>query len=517
MLFYNIFAHIMSILKRFHALTFTLLLCFGTFSQGFASAYTGRYTFDFNNRCKEAYQAFISLRIQEGNTLLQAEQKENPNNLIPIFLANYDDCMTLLFNGDAKEFAKRKEHLSDRLDALEDGDSNSPWYRYSKAALYFQWATVHIRFNEYFSAGTDFRKSFLLLKENQKLFPAFRNNQVLLGVEQALVGTIPDNYKWISSLLGMKGDVKKGVSQVVDFLSHRDGSAALLREEAIFFYCYLKYNVLSDHKAVWTYLNESELDFKNNLLYTFMKANFALNDNKAAIAEQTLINRNQSSNYLETPIFNYQLGSALLLKMDNDCIPYFQKFLNRYTGKLFVKETYEKMSFYYLAIGNNSSAIFYKNKIKTSGSAEVDADKQAQRYAESMELPHPVLLKARLLCDGGYFNNSIEQLRTLNGNALPSVAAKLEYNYRYARIFTLTGQYNKAIPFYDAAIRMGFNRQEHFAARSALELGQIYEQQGMKDKAIACYRNCISMKNHDYKSSLDQKAKAGIDRLGGTL
>jgi hypothetical protein len=507
----------MPVLKRFSVITFVLICCFGSFSRGFASVYTGKYVFDFNNRCKEAYQALISLRIQEGNALLQAELRDNPNNLIPVFLANYDDCMTLLFNGDAKEFSKRKEHLAERLDQMEEGDKNTPWYRYTKAALHFQWAMVHIRFNEYFSAGTNFRKSFLLLKENQKFYPSFRNNQVLLGVEQALVGTVPDNYKWISRLLGMKGDVKKGVAQVVDFLNHRDGSASLLREEAIFFYCYLKYNLLSDHKAVWNYLDESDLDFRNNLLYTFMKANFALNDNKASIAEQTLSNRNQGSNYLEAPVFNYQMGSALVLRMANECIPYFQKFLNRYTGRSFVKDAYEKMSFYYLATGNNQQALYYRNKIKTSGSAEVDADKQAQRYAESAELPNPVLLKARLLCDGGYFNNSLEQLKLLNGNTLPSIAAKLEYNYRYARIYTLTGQYNKAIPFYDAAIRMGYNRQEHFAARSALEVGQIYEQQGMRDRAIAYYRNCLSMKNHDYKSSLDQKAKAGINRLGGEL
>jgi tetratricopeptide (TPR) repeat protein len=501
-------------LKSFLLFSF---LCIFVSNKIIASDNAKEYNFEFNNRCKEAYQDLISLRIQDGNTLLQAELRENPDNLIPVFLANYDDCMTLLFNGDAKVYENRKGNLSKRLDLIDKGDKNSPWYRYCKAALYFQWATVSIRFNENFSAGTAFRKSFLLLKENQKLFPDFKNNQVLLGVEQAIIGTIPDNYKWISSLLGMKGDVRKGVAQVVDFLSHKDGSASLMREEAIFFYCYLKYNLLSDHKAVWKYMDESSLDFKNNQLFVFMKANFALNDNKAAIADQVLRNRNQSSDYLESPIFNYQLGGALLLKIDSDCIGYFQKFLNKYTGKLFVKDAYQKISYYYLAAGNNAQALLYKNKIKSSGTAVADADKQAQRYGESVELPNPILLKARLLCDGGYFDASLNQLKLVDGRKLASIADKLDFNYRYARVYTLMGQYPKAIPFYEMAIRIGSNRQEHFAARSALELGQIYEQQGQTEKAIACYQNCISMKNHDYKSSLDQKAKAGINRLGGTL
>lgn len=490
------------------------LLLFATMGHA-AGAGNKKYFYDFNNRCRQAYQAMISLRLEEGRALLKAELADNPDNLIPVMIANYDDCLTLLFNGDAKEYAARKANLDKRLELLEEGDATSPWYKYSIGALYFQWAAVRIRFNEYWSAGTEFRKSFIQLKENRKKFPDFRNNQVLLGLEEAIVGTIPDSYKWITSMLGMKGDVKKGTAQIVDFLAHRDGSAALMREEAIFFYCYLKFSLLSDHKGVWKYLDESVLDFRNNHLYAFMKANFALNDNKASVAEQVLRGRNQDNSYLEVPVFNYQLGIALLQKMDDDCLVYFQKFLNRYKGKLFVKDTYQKMSYFYQASGNLPQAISYKNKITAAGSAQIDADKQAQRYAVNKVLPNPFLLKARLLCDGGYYSRALEQLKGSVASDFPEIADQLEFNYRYARIYTLMGQEGKAIPFYEVTIRMGSNRQEHFAARSALEIGQIYEQQGKNDKAIACYRKCVAMKNHDYKSSLDQKAKAGIDRLGG--
>lgn len=496
--------------------TFRRLLAFLLFLLPAASVVAGnKYVYDFNSRCQKAYQALVSLRIEEGNALLKAELNENPDNLIPVLLANYDDCLTLLFNGDAAEYSRRKGNLSKRLELLEQGDERSPWYKYCIGSLYFQWAAVRLRYNEYWSGGMEFRKSFLQLKDNRKQFPSFRNNQVLLGLEEAIVGTIPDSYKWISSMLGMKGDVRRGIAQIVDFLDHRDGSAAFMREEAIFYYCYLKFSLLSDHKGVWKYLDESVLDFRDNHLYTFMKANFALNDNKAGLAEQVLKARNQGSEYLEVPVFNYQMGCALLQKMDDDCIGYFQKFLNRYRGKLFVKDAYQKMSFYFLAMGDLPQAVQYKDKIAKAGSAQVDADKQAQRYAVNMVMPNPFLLKARLLCDGGYYAKALDQLKGSKAADFPNIADQLEFNYRYARIYTLMDQAARAFPFYEATIRMGANRQEHFAARSALEMGQIYEQQGLRDKAIACYRQCIGMKNHDYKSSLDQKAKAGIDRLGG--
>jgi tetratricopeptide (TPR) repeat protein len=497
--------------------TFILAILFFTGAGRQVFSAEQKYVFDFNNRCRQAYQAMISLRIEEGNRLLQEELQENPGNLIPVLISNYDDCLTLLFNGDASEYKKRKANMDKRLDLIDKGDETSPWFKYCKGAIYFQWAAVRIRFNEYFSAGTEFRKSFLLLKDNRKKFPDFRYTQVLLGVEEAIVGTIPDSYKWITSLLGMKGDVRKGTAQIVDFLNHKDGSAALLREEAVFYFCYLKFSLLSDHKTVWKYLEESTLDFKNNHLYVFMKANLALNDNKASLAEQTVKGRNQGTEFLDVPIFNYQLGIALLQKTDDDCLTYFQKFINRYKGNLFVKDAYQKMSFYCLAMGNLPQAIVYKEKILKAGTAQIDADKQAQRYAQNNVLPNPFLLKARLLCDGGYYTQALEQLKGSKAGDFPNIADKLEFNYRYARIFTLMGQTAKATAFYETTIRLGSTRQEHFAARSALELGQIYEQQGQNDKAIASYKKCVSMKNHDYKSSLDQKAKAGIDRLGGKL
>jgi tetratricopeptide (TPR) repeat protein len=502
-------------LKRLRTPLILVLFVCGLLLRQIDAIAASPYFFDFNTRCRQAYKSMIALRISEANGLLKQEMREQPYNLVPVLLSNYDDCLTLLFNGDPAEYVRRKPNMDKRLALLKKADNNSPWYRYSLGLVYFQWAAVRIRFNEYFTAGTEFRKSFLYLKENRNQYPAFRNNQVLLGLEEAIVGTIPDSYRWITSMLGMKGDVKKGTAQIADFLNRRDSSTALMREEAIFYYAYLRFSLMMDRKETWKYLDESELDFRHNHLFTFMKANFALNDNKAALAEQTLKNRNMQAGYLDAPVFDYQLGIALLQKTDPACIESFQRFINRYKGRLFVKDALQKMSLIHVAQGDLQGAVKYKSKIKAAGNLQIDADKQAQRYAESAGFPNPILVKARLLCDGGYFTAAVDQLKMYKAADFREIADQLEYNYRYARIYTLMGKPMQAIPFYEATIKAGASRPEHFAARSALEMGQIYEDQGQTDQAIACYRKCLSMKNHDYKSSLDQKAKAGINRLGG--
>lgn len=499
---------------KHYTLQLIFLIAF-TFFANVVQAAGEKYYFDFNDRCNRAYEAMMSLRIKDANVLLQEELKEHPQNLIPVMIANYDDCLTLVFNGDANEYKKRKANLDKRINLIEKGDQNSPWYRYAKGTLYFQWAVVRLRFDEYFSGGTEFRKSFIQLKENRKKFPQFKYNQILLGLEEAIVGTVPDKYKWIANMLGMTGNVKKGTAQIVDFLNTRDNRANVLREEAVFYYAYLKFYLLSEQKSAWKYIDDSQLDFKGNHLYAFMKGKFALDDNKAQLAEQTFKNRTQTNAYLEVPLFNYFQGVALLQKTDEDCLSYFQKFLSRYRGRMFVKDAYQKMNFYSIVAGNAQQAATYKSKILTSGTTQIDADKQAQRYAQNSVQPDATLLRARLLCDGGYFDKALQQLQGKKSTDFASEADRLEFSYRLGRIYALTGKAQAAITYYETTIKAGSTRPEHFAARSAFEMGQIYEQQGNKSKAIESYRRCIAMKGHDFESSLEQKSKAGINRLGG--
>ena len=67
--------------------------------------------------------------------------------------------------------------------------------------------------------------------------------------------------------------------------------------------------------------------------------------------------------------------------------------------------------------------------------------------------------------------------------------------------------------FYDATIQIGRDKKEYYAARSALQKGFIYERSGNKKLAIDAFNDCLSMRNHDFQSSIDQLAKAGLNRL----
>ena len=73
----------------------------------------------------------------------------------------------------------------------------------------------------------------------------------------------------------------------------------------------------------------------------------------------------------------------------------------------------------------------------------------------------------------------------------------------------------EAIQYYLAAIQSGQLLKEYYAARSALQIGYIYEKKGQRALAITYYQKCLDMKDHEYKDSLDQRAKSGIARCNG--
>ena len=149
------------------------------------------------------------------------------------------------------------------------------------------------------------------------------------------------------------------------------------------------------------------------------------------------------------------------------------------------------------------------------GNLITDADKQAYKFAKTLVWPNLLLLKARLLSDGGYNKEALTLFVGKSLNDFGTAGDKLEFAYRVGRIYDDLKRNDEAISMYLIAIKLGESRTEYYAARAALQIGLIYEMQGKKDQAILYYQKCLNIKNHDYKDSLDQKAKAGVARCKG--
>ena len=180
------------------------------------------------------------------------------------------------------------------------------------------------------------------------------------------------------------------------------------------------------------------------------------------------------------------------------------------------------MAFGWYATGNMVKAVYCMKQVTDRGSARLDGDKQAMRFAENKTWPMKEILQARLLIDGGYNDRAIAILKKISPASITLAADKAEYFFRMARAYQALYDDNGkkqyfifAIDNYKESTAAGKGRQEQYAARAALQTGKMYEQLGMNKEAIAKYNECLAMPAHDFQNSIDQQAKAGINRLEG--
>jgi hypothetical protein len=472
-------------------------------------------TFDFNLRCQQAYKEIVELKLRHGQQLLEEEKKTNSDNLIPYFLENYIDFFYLFFNEDPAQFLLWKGRCDLRLQLLKQGPSSSPFYLFTQSVIHFQWAAVKIKFGNSWDAAWDFRRSFLQNKENRERFSTFTPNALLGGTMQVAAGTIPDGYKWLSNLLGINGNIREGMKALGSFLSLSDSWSLLFHDEAVFYYLYLKFYIENKKDEVFAYISDNRLDLKNNQLFTYLAVNLAVNDQQSAYAAAVIAGKNNDGDYLEMPVWDMEMGYVLFNHLEPSSFIYLERFIQHFKGNFYVKDVLQKLSWFYYLQGNQQKATEYRRQVLEKGNTETEADKQALKEARSGKWPSKTLLKARLLNDGGYHLEALRMLEEKSPTDFSEAEEKTEYAYRLARIDEDLGKPEEAISQYLTTIKLGEGQKEYFAARAALQLGCIYENRKDSPVAIIYFKKCLEMKDHDYKNSLDQKAKAGIARCKG--
>lgn len=492
------------------------LFCLLLFPEILSARPADRYFFNYTADCATAYDAYLSLKLPEGTAILRRATAADPGNLMPVFLADYEDCLLLMLNGDRREYEQRRTRYDERIEWIERGPEKSPWQRLAKGVLHLHWALVHVRFGERLKAALAFRKSYLNLKENARLFPNFTPTTVFLGFEEAIAGTIPEDYRWIASVFGVKGDVVKGVGAIGNYLEQNKAPQTAFRREAALFYAYLRFFLLQQQEAAWKYVSSEAFGPADNLLHALVTSNMALNYRRADDALQYL---RVAQNFPESrrfPVVDYELGYALMYRLDGAAIPAFERYLATSPGAWYRKDAAQKIAWMHLLQGRTGEAAAKLKRVLNTGNGFVDADKQAQRAAESGTLPDPTLLAARLLCDGGYYSQALQKLATIPPAALQSPARKLEYHFRTGRTYEGLGQFHKAFVHYAAAYDEGLDSREQFGARAALQTALLYEKTGDLPKARQWFSKTLALRNHDFQASIDQQAKAGLGRLGGS-
>jgi tetratricopeptide (TPR) repeat protein len=471
--------------------------------------------FDMNPTMQKAYLEIIKTNLGVGRAILE---NDKTNNGVKVYLKSYADLIQLLIDEEKNLYQQFIDNQTSRITYLEKLDKKSPYNRFLQAEIRIHTAFVKLKFGHEVKGSWEIIKAYKLLETNAKEFPDFLPNQKSLGLLHILIGSTPENYQWVATLLGLKGNIKQGLSELQNVIQ----KDPIYRDET-------KLTDYIVHAYILKFTPKKLADFQefiqqhpDNQLFTFFGITTLMKEGKSEEALKIMDNRELDKNHLTFSFLEYLKAEIYLQKGQYQIASkLFQNFLTKCKGFNFLKDTYYKLFLCYWLNNEEVKGVQYLEKIKSVGANIVESDKAASKFSEhylnkkpSKSIPQKVLMKARLSFDGGYYDKALEFLISYTENSFDQISDRAEFNYRKGRIFQKLNNFSQAITYFDRAIVLSENQNWSFGASSALQLGYIYQSKNEKAKAKSYFEKAISYKKHEYKNSVDNKAKAALNEMG---
>ena len=472
--------------------------------------------FDMNSNMRQAYSHIMTLDFELAQKILTQEKISNNRNGIIFLNENYIDFLTILIGEDVNHYNHSKSNKNKRLNALKKLNPNSPYYLYSQAEIYIQWAFARIKFKEYLLASYELQKAYKLLKRNNQLYPDFILNKKSLGLLHVLIGSIPETYDWILNIVGVEGGVNMGFSELYGVLTYSENTDEyeIYISEVLFLLSFLEMNMKNDKEAFRLLLNKIENCCLNNNLLVFCAARLSnkIGDNDKTI--QILENRNFSKTQYHFYYLDYLYAMSKLYSLEyNDAKDYFLRFIALFKGTNYIKSAYHKLSLIAFLQNDLDTKDYYQELSLINGEHLIDEDKQAEEDVKNNTPLNIQLLKSRLLFDGGYYSLALRHLKEITfSNIESNKDFCLEYYYRIARINQKLKDTN-VIEYFSKVLMFENLSNLYYHPMSTLQIGIEYEKRGENDKAVIFYKKTLNYSSFNYENGIKKSAKSGIDRI----
>jgi tetratricopeptide (TPR) repeat protein len=241
----------------------------------------------------------------------------------------------------------------------------------------------------------------------------------------------------------------------------------------------------------------------------------AIKNSQSEVALAQLMTLDTARNGMPLYYADYLKGEVYLHKAEYlNALSSYRSFINHYSGQNYIKDAHYKMGLCYWLNGNVNDALSLFKDARTKGKEASEADKSAAKSLADKQLPNVLLSKARYATDGGYYPLARTLLSSITDKDLPVKRDQVEYYYRKARLEHKSGNTEAAKLFYRQTIDMAGDESWYFAPNACLQIGYILEQEKNVAEAENFFEKALTYKKHEYKNSIDSKAKSALSRLG---
>jgi hypothetical protein len=471
-----------------------------------------RANFDFNANCQQSMQAILDLRLKDARFLLEKEKDLHPENGYTLYLEHYAESIELIITEDYRIYEKLISSYEDRMDQMDRLDDGTPDNKWLQAEMLFHTGLAQVKFGTRLSGASKMLSSYRQTKAHRAKYPDFWQNRKLTGTFNIILDFIPPFMRWAADMFGFSGNAELGIYQLRQYCEEARNTPGL-SEEAVLVTT-LGYKLTWKEEEGFKFIESQEDELLNTTLIRYLYATAATYVYRNDLALALLAEIHHQELQVNFYSLNYITGRCKLNRLEPDAAIYLENYLDQYPGLDYKKDVCQRLSYFYLIHGDEMKYEEYRAKVALVGQDLRDSDQEALLESRQGTVPHVELLKARLLCDGGYFEDALGILKSIDPAKLDKVSYRLEYHYRLGRIMQLSGFANEAINELTISYTEGKSHPSTFATRSALYLGRIYEEKSDYATASSWYQRCISVysSSHTTEGVKDMAAK-GVKRL----
>jgi len=466
--------------------------------------------YNFNTTLQKAYHEILNLHYPEAQELIDAQLKAVPDHAIALYLKNFNDIIPVFILEDKNAYAKIAHKEKAIVNALSKLPKTSPYYYFTQAEVKLHWGLLKLKFGDYTASALNVRAAYKLLDEGLKKYPDFVPLRKSMALLKIIIGSIPESYTWLSDLVGLYGNLNKGIQELTVIAN----GTTIYNTEAKLWLVLCEHYLLgqTDHLDMIDGLCKSN---PQNALFVFLEVSLLIHDAHSENALSYYNNRQiNEESFLLIPSFYYMLGEIYLQKgLYPQAISAFQRYVQIHKGQAYIKDSYFKIFLAYWLQGNDKEAKRYKALTLNKGTARNDSDKQAQKMASKEVLPDKNIYRIRLMSDGGYLKEALVLTAKMDQQSFANPADNIEYLYRKARLYHKSMDIEQAILFYNQTIEASEKINDYFAPNSCLQLGYIYRNLNQNDKARVYFKKVFHYNHYEYKETIESKAKAGLSSL----
>ena len=366
------------------------------------------------------------------------------------------------------------------------------------------------QFGEYVQSAKDLYRAYKYYLDLLSMQATHPSTKIYGGIMALLYGELPNEYyNWLA-ILGIRMDPDDGFRQLKEAYYATRSSGGYIHDESALILIIAMKEFADDPKDAWNFIQTEKLETNTNIIIRYYSALAAFRAGHTSESQLLLDEIVEAGEAAKLPYIYYQRGRFMLFQNDPMAIESFEVFLGLNKGENYIKSTWQKMGWHFIMRDNRDKAGDAFKQVSKRGKSFVYPDQQALREIENDPVPEKNILHLRLLFDGGFYGECLDECSHFEKNKYSGLSQGqiVEVLYRQARSYQYLGKPVEAVDYYKQIVEKYSDVHSYQVPKAALQAGILLAQSGQKQEAENYLSRCLKYNKYGYQSTIRREAHA---------